>query len=305
MRSARRLKRKSKSEKKLPRVLLFVLVVLAGLFLLFLFLTKKSLWLKDAKFSLVLNGSEEISVVTFDPVASDMTVITIPASLQVDSARGFGKWKLGSIGKLGENEGLPGILLKETIVKNFGFPVYSWMEAEASELLDAGVGKRISSLFLSRKTNLGFVDKLKVSFFLTKIQDSDIKKIDLSSTPYLRKTKLAGGEEGYSLTKTLPASLALVFSDTDIANKKLRVQVLNGSSADVLENVASVVELLGAKVVSELKSEPSEEDCKVVTNEELFGKFLSYTFGCKLSLSNPQSSVDVEIEVGEKFSERF
>lgn len=305
MPSARRFNRHIKNKKKTPRLLFGVFAMFVVLFVTAYFLSTKSFWKQQNKLSIVLNSQYGVTVVTLDPIEHDLTKILIPQTVQVDSARGFGKWKLGSIWQLGENENLEGKLLQETLVKNFGFPVHFWANAEDDIFLKNGVGSVFAFFFKQMKTDLGIVDRIKITLFLVNLKETDIKTIELEGSGYLKKAKLPGGEEGYTVSGLPPAGLALVFSDSETSKKKLRVQVTNRSEISFSNTIFPVVDFLGGKVVSELNQDSSELDCVVSTLERQFGENLSQILGCDFRSIQAPGNVDIEIQVGERFGERY
>lgn len=300
---ARRLARykgsKTKKKKGSFTKWLFVFGVIVLVSLSSLFFVKPKKFTDDGKFSFVVNGEESVSVITFDPDLGDITKITIPAITEIDSARNLGKFKLGNIWKLGENEKIGGKLLQESIVKNFGFPVTAWAASEALALTHGNFFQRITSAFSSYETNLSFGDKIKIAMF--SLKNSKTKEIDLSKTTFLKKTNLIDGEVGYTITKSIPTNLVLIFSDNDVAKKQFKVVVRNASDSGS-SVIPLTIELTGAKIASELKENTSEVFCVVNSVEKTFAKKIAEVFGCSLKLSKPEGNFDLEIFIGEEFS---
>src|SRR3972149_6326651 len=106
-----------------------IYIGLALILIAFFFFNTK-LWKLNQKLGLVINSPDgNVVVMSIDKQNEDITIIEIPATTQLDVARQLGSWRAKSIWTLGENEKLGGALLRETIVKNFHFPVLGWADA--------------------------------------------------------------------------------------------------------------------------------------------------------------------------------
>ena len=119
---------KRKGKRPLARL---IVVALSAVFVLYLVLTTKY-WNSKEKLSMAIISPEGAVVVSvLDPQNGEITNISIPKNTQVEASRQLGTWKIKSIWALGENEKIGGALLKDTVVKNFKFPVSVWADGEA------------------------------------------------------------------------------------------------------------------------------------------------------------------------------
>lgn len=146
--------RKSRSKSKIKiRIILYVLIILGFAFLAFLIF--KILTLE--KF-IYVNKSEDGSA----EIITDSFIYKIPADTELESARGYGKYKLSSLWTLSQKDNI-GKLIPETIAKNFSLPVFLWKDGNRSNL---NVYQKIKIIF--SKVNRS--DEIKINS--TKLSNS-------------------------------------------------------------------------------------------------------------------------------------
>jgi len=294
-----------KKGKKRPLLRLLILPTVVVLFAAYLLLFSKYYSSKE-KLSMVIaspDGSVVVSVL--DPKNDEITNIAIPKNTQVEAARQLGTWKIKSIWELGRNEKLGGVLLKDTIIKNFKFPVSVWVDEGGYGFASGDSLGIIKAMFFPYDTNLGMGDRLRIGVFSLSLTNLKRTEIDLTKTAYLKKVKLTDGEEGYVLSGKLPRDLLVVFSDPEISRLGLKVNIKDASGKlGVAQEVAEVIEVMGAKVAAVTKEPKKQSDCRI-WGSGFFAKDISRLLSCKLEKEPPRGSFDLEIEIGEGFSGRF
>ena len=261
----------------------------------------------DAKISLVISSTEsDVRVVTFDPSLNEVTNILIPGDTQVNVARGLGSWKIKSVWQLGVNEGLDGQLLKETIIKNFHFPITSWAGDSASGFIGGGTSGLVKALVLPYKTNLKLSERLKIAQIYLKAKNTRRVDIDLSQTQTLTKSRLTDGSVGFILTGQISEKLIVAFSDKNMSKEgaNLIIRDLSGSS-NSLNEISSTLEVLGAKVAASLSEESQDIDCIVFAHKKQYAVGLAKVLSCSVSEEPPTGSFDIELVLGSAFARRF
>ncbi len=306
---ARRLKRykssKHKTHIKIPWLYLGIVFLAISLFVLVVcfFILRPKNFDDNSKLSLVINTDENLSIYVIDPAEPEIVKIKIPTETEIDSARDLGKFKAGNIWQLGQNEKIGGKLLQEGIVKNFGFPVSAWADSEADKLFSGNILQKFSVVFSKFDSNLSVGDKFKIALFT--MRNVKKKEIDLSETSFLRKTRFMDGESGYTITQSIPSNLVLVFTDSLVSKKQLKVVLKNASGLSSDNTIPSVIEFSGGKVVSELREDGREIYCEVDSSEKEFAKKIAEVFGCTLKLKKAEGNFDVEITIGKEFLKRY
>lgn len=309
MPAQRRRKLRRKIAVKKGRVKLFAYAMVFALitFPLLYLLTARELFRGGSKLSVAIQDKDgDVIISTFDPVNEEITNITIPRNTQVDVARGLGVWKLGSVWELGENEGLSGRLLAETITYHLKFPVGAWAAWPALGFTHRSPLDALRAVFAPYKTNLKIGDRVAISLFAAQVPNTKRVDINLAETSYLKKTELIDGEEGYVPLETFAPALSAIFADPEISGKTF-VVVIKDATAQGSEayEIGKLLEVLGAKVASIVKEERQDIDCEVLGKEEKQAKKVARLLNCRVNPEALSGSFDLEIKLGEKFSERF
>jgi hypothetical protein len=297
--------KKKKTSKKLNIFLLFLLFFLIIIFGLYLFDNKHCSG--NLKISMVSpDNSGNIIVSTFNKKEKEITLIKIPQNTQLEASRQLGSWKAKSLWQLGVNEKYNGLLLQETVTKNFHFPVSIWADEKASGFVSGNFIKLIKATLFPYKSNLSFGDRLSLFFISFGIQNEKISSYDLSELSILKKTKLTDGEEGYILSKDVPINIMSSFSESISSDFGYMVQIVNATgSRSVAENIGKTIESMGFKITS-IKEESSnnDTDCLIYGKDKEVVKKMSLIYSCTPEINN-NNDFDVVIKLGSKFSKRY
>ena len=306
-RKRKRIRNTSREVRKKKSVFKAAIFLLAILLTVIYFKISGRFWEDDRKTSIVINQEGGgVLVAVFDPHLNEITTIRIPAETEVTVAQQKGKWKLKSVWKLGENEGLDGALLAETISKYFKFPVVAWTDKEAEVIVDIKISEIATFLFSPFKTNLSFVDRLKLTVFSLKIDNTNKIHIELGETGYLKRKTLVDGSRGYGKNGKIPSSLAVIFQDPEISESNLKVIIVDASKrTGFAEEVGELVEALGAKVTAVVKKDLPDIDCTVFSENKKYREIFAQALYCENINSTTESDADVEILIGEKYLKRY
>jgi hypothetical protein len=287
-----------------PKKLLAAVLLMVGFFVFIK--TQTRVWNGEDKVSVAVFDKDRVVVATFDPGAQEITSIIIPGETQVDSARELGTFRIKNIWRLGENEKIGGVLLSETVTKNFKFPTGSWADAPALAYSTGETAKALGIVFKSFSTNLGIGDKLAMALFSLRVKNTNRVEIDLAKTGYLKEAKLLDGESGYLVSGKPPQELAAIFADPQIARGSIRIEIINetGEASDP-EAVAQILEVIGGKVSSLVKGDIQDYDCTVLGANRSDIKKIAKVLGCNREDKAPEGNFDLEVRLGKRFAERF
>lgn len=263
-------------------LLAFVAVIVFGIYLAF----TNSIWNGKDKFSyFTLTQNSDIVVTVLDPRLSEITKITIPADTEVNVSRDYGLLRIKNVWQMGINEKVGGSLLAQTISKNFLFPVKYWWNSD--------------------ETNLGRIDKFRISLFVKRVKSVNVNEIDMGKNSYLKKVKLADGESGYQLQGPMSPRLTAFFEDSFLSDKNIRIKITDHSGkVGLTDNLGLLLEVIGGKVVSvEKKDVDKDLDCLVGGTNLKAIENVTDLYGC--TLSKDKSNFDLEVKIGQKFASRF
>jgi hypothetical protein len=287
----------------IKKLLILVVLLVASFGLI---KTQTRVWNGRDKISIAINSADRITISTFDPQTSEITNIYIPAETQVEASRELGTFRIKNIWRLGENEKVGGVLLSETITKNFKFPVVSWAESPALAFSSGDGAEVLKVLFSAFSTNLGLGDKLALGIFSVRVKNSNRVEIALAETAYLKKARLIDGEDGFLISGRPPQGVVSVFADPDISASSLRVIIKNetGETSDA-ESASEIIEVLGGKVSSLVRGERQDYDCLLLGRQRGVTKKVAAPLGCEVSRESPEGNFDLELRLGKGFAERF
>lgn len=272
---------RKKKEKKLS-LLKWVIagIVLLAVGLLVFFLRTRH-WNHDGKLAVVIDRGQDVVISLYDSKGGSQVEVVIPGNTQVLAAYGLGTWKLGSLWKLGVDEKIGGSLITRSISKNFGLPVFvSW-------------------------DNLSPGDKIKTKLF-SFLNRNSRDTIYLKETSYLKKTVFLDGESGYLVNKDVPEEVSSLFSDQEEFGNLLKAKITDSTgSFGVANKVGRIIETMGIKVAAISKGDDPGFNCKVVgKNKELVRK-VALILGCSRTETEDSTAFDLEIDLGEKFTQGF
>jgi hypothetical protein len=295
-------------EKRNPKRLriIFILAFIAITITLFLRFDRRY-WNGEDKLALVIQAdSGGLIVANFDPSLGEITTVDIPAEAQLSVSRQLGDWKASSLWSLGEDKGLGGKLLSESVLRYFHFPVYLWAGKGAEGLLSTNPISITKAAIYPVKTNLSFMDRLSLAVFALRIPNSRRVDIPLKDTPYLRKTTLPDGSVGYKKTQSMPNSLLAVFSDSVLADSEYRASIIDETGENgVASDTGDILSILGAKLALVKKGEEEDYDCSVASSDEKVAEKIAQVFSCKEQSTLSQDSNVIEMRIGKGFADRF
>jgi hypothetical protein len=306
-RAKKRIRKSSRVVRNKRPVFKLGMVLFVLLLSVIFFRISGKVWKNDRKTSLVINQEEgDVLVAIFDPYLKEITTISIPAETQVEVAQQKGKWRLKSVWKLSENEGLKGELLAETITKYFKFPVIAWADESAVAVVDMKLLEIIKFLFSPIETNLSFFDRLKLTIFSLNVDNTNRVYIDLSKTNYIKSKILVDGNQGFVKSGTIPSNIAIIFQDPEISDNSVKVIIKDASKRiGFAEEIGELVEALGAKVIAVKKEDKPGIDCEVSSLNKKYREVFSQALYCKNISSTTERDADVEILIGENYFKRY
>jgi hypothetical protein len=272
-------RKKKKEQKGLFRwILIFVLLIAAGISIFFL---RAKYWNSKGKLAVVGSYGQDVEVFLYDAKRGVRTDIVIPGNTQVLAAYGLGTWKLSSLWKLGEDEKIGGSLMVKTISKNFGFPVFTW------------------------KDNLSAGDRLRIGIF-NFLNRGSKDAIFLNETGFLKKTVFMDGEKGYLVNSNIPEEISSLFSDEDEFGSLLKAKITDATgSYGTAAKVGGIIETMGIKVASISKDSNLNFGCRIVGKNIKLIRKAALILGCTDTEIKTSNAFDLDIYLGEKFTQEF
>jgi len=303
---ARRRNRREKNKERQRRYpfVRYILLTALVVFLVVLFSFGGRVFKGDRKLVMVIPSNEAITISIFDPAINEITSVSVPATTEVDVSRNLGKWRIGSVWELGENEKLGGRLLAETVIKNFYAPATSWFSEKGLAYIEASPVNILSAIFSPGDTNLNFMDRVHLALFSLKVKEFKKTSLDLTETTFLAATKLRDGQEGYTVSKSIPQRLLVLFSDDFLVKGGGKAFITNSTGNPYFaKDLGKIIEVIGAKVVSVSNESEGDYDCVVVSSDKNIVQTIVTAFDCKYVKGGREG--EIEIRIGEQFEKRF
>lgn len=281
-------------------------VVLSGLFLLFVlifssFLIRQVIKLKSSSFwriyranFIVTGGKPTLKIISLSPDKSFLSLL--PENRVVEVTRGFGKYELGKIRRLGEGEGNKGsALLRETVQENYSLPILGYFDGD-NLIQEEKILLKPQYLFLLYRTWKG------------KIR-TDLKREDLV---VLWFKAFFTSKDRYQFINYNEDDFTPLFKDQKVRDESLAIEILNSTGQDGLAKKASLIlENIGGRVIRLSDFESKYENCQILLNNRRYKNsytlnLLKKTFNCWVGTRGKEEErSDITIILGEDYWERL
>lgn len=259
---------------------------------------KKDVWndffenplVRGEKINFVGLTEEKIYLISFIPEEKSWVFLSLPNSVYLDTVYNYGKYKVGTLLKLGEIEKRGEKILQESIKENWAFPTDGYLVFSESNLNSK---KEVFKNFLTalrnkNKNNFSLVERIFLVWQINKVKDKDFIFLDGEKTGFLKEFSLPDGSKGFEIDKEkFLKFVSQYFKDFKLIEENLAIAVWNGTSHQGLaEGRAKIIEMLGGRIVEVANSSAQiKESCLLLTSE---GNKKKYTTQKLLKIFNCQ-----------------
>lgn len=282
---------------------------------------KKSVWDGKNNINLVIQG-ERIFIYTYHPDDEILNIISLPNDLYLETARGYGEYKLKNIYQLGGVEKIGGgELLRMSLQNLFVAPIDGQIikiKNEKLKMKNKNLEKgKLTSLYLCLltrrcETNLSVWDLIRVFSHLNKLKFNNINLVKIEETILFKKEKLADGSEVFRLeTLQIDDFSQRYFTDKKFLNEGLKLSILNATNYPGLaKNVSRLLKNIGGEMVSSKDADQVfDRSILYYSNEEqkktYSFKKISQIFQIEQVLWDSQIEGDVRLVLGKDYLERY
>jgi len=264
----------SKSFNPLGILVPVLIVVIAGIFFKLYLFSRESKLLNLARYNFIV--LEPLTFYSLNPKEKTAIKIVLPPNLYVDSAFGYGQYKLKSVYELGELDKRGGEVLLATVSEMLGVPVDGYIDS--------------LNLKKTYNTNLNYLDLALLGIKYVEIGEGKIKNLDLSALDVLPDLVLADG----STVQTFdPLKFDFLtqgsFHEETLILENQDLEVLNvGEVAGLGNKAARILGNIGLKVVNVANAQIPIGDCEVKADvNSLTARRIAQIFGCKVLQKEP------------------
>lgn len=292
-------------------LLVILLLVLGSAFKIFSSWQGR-VWRGEQRFTVIV-AVRDPQVFSFDPASGRLTTTTIPRATELEASHGYGSFFAGSLWSLGQQEGLGGEVLANSIKKNFAVPADAWIGGGGEALfaprvlaLPGALKEGLISAGLA--TNLTFFDRVALLMRVAGTSTFNRQEINLKNSRVIQKINLSDGEEAYKvIPEQAKVAFEKAFRDEQVFREAKTVSVVNTSGKTGLGGeVARLISVLGTRVISVKDAEKKVENCLVSAGSESLDsasvKRIAQLLGCSVQKADTEV---IEVFLGEDFSRRF
>lgn len=267
----------SKRRRKLKSVLIIIvsLLIVASL----IFTAGRSPFIWQERISLVW-VTDPVWVTTYHSKTGILGLIRIPSQTYVDVPKGFGRYKIGVLWKLGRIENKQSNILAAAVQRYLAVPIDGWVEIDRQPpSLDGKpeevFNKLLSSLALHLKDNtsfsttITFLDRIIIWLIMKKVKPADIVYVDLAKEQVMTKAKLADGSVvEVGSPELIDKISSRLFWEEQMRQSPLVFRVYNGSNIKGYANqVARILTNMGLHVVGITNTSP-RNNCQLETPQD-------------------------------------
>lgn len=250
-----------------------------GLFFItffYYFLRQGQFWDSTSRMRVLL-GSQNLDAqyILIDPKRGEVSVYGIDNSEEVEAAYGLGKWKIGSLWKLGlqENKG-GGEMLAKSLIRGYGLPVEGYLQY-------GGPVEPFSlarSLIFAKETNMYLRDRLTLAWFILHTRISNESTLTQSKI-ILTAEELSAVTDGIVTITNTP-------SLTDRQSKSVSILVSN----------------LGGKVLDFSTLQDNLDQYCSVSGKSVFAQKLAHILNCSYTKTDDPNT---HLALGNAFAKNF
>lgn len=243
--------------------LIATILVLVGLFLLGFRFHAARIW-RGERVSLVVQDLEAdqqgsgVYLMSLLPREHSLVVLSFPEELKVDAIGGYGEWRIGSIYRLGELEGVGGILLRKSIAEFLGTHLDGWLLVP-HELLPASQNPQkvlrkalVEALGRREMTNLGIYDLVRILLTTYTLEQASTRSINLADTGVLERDPDPDNTYSWRPDVALLDRLTQeLLNHPEMVREDMPIAVVNSTAHRGLgKQVARTIRNMGGDVVS-------------------------------------------------------
>ena len=304
IRKKRKIKKKS-GKKNIIRISIFWIIFVSILLFIWISLFSGSVWEKKSKLVLVrAKTTDSVDLLIFDPSNSEVVEFVIPEGTEVEVVGNLGIRKIGKLWDLSVDENKEGLLLRNTIEKNFLLPVDGWIGPDTNPI-SANYFDKIKFVLIGNNTNLNLRDRLKIIIFLLKNPKSDVRQ-NFKDFSFLKEGIGEDGKHNYQINGEITERIRAYFSEKYFFENNYKIMIKRGPENSYLsEKVGKIIEILGAKpAYSTYNSDLEIEGCIIYTKDLYLSTKLTNIFNCKL-MDKKEGVFDAVIYIGSGLEKEF
>ena len=249
---------------------------------------KSYTWNKQSSYNIafiseVNSQNPDISVVSLHPTSQKATILHLSSNIYADVPNGYGKWRLGSVYNLGNEENPPiGVpILKQTLSKLLALPIDGIVLLPTStkfnsteEVVESFRKNRIPDIFYLSKieSDLTKWEAFELYRAMSKVRADKITSLDFERSTITESKLLPDSSRVLGVnTVRLDLFIRANLADQKIVEENIPVAIFNATTQPGLaQDVARFVTNMGGNVIIIQNLDSNQKKSAVIlTNSEL------------------------------------
>ena len=270
-------------------------------------------WLAEEPYNLALQTPDQnqITFLSLDPTTDTITLLSFPPDLVILTAYGYGDYKVESLLKLGQIEGLDHLLLTSSLQQTLGLPVYTMVKLDSSINSSSWQRELKTNLLLKSLTsNFPLKDAIKLTRQLNAVRPDKVDYIDLATSRLVYEDLLRDESLVLRLDlKRLDGFVSSNLSSSAYRTNQPTVAVINTTPEPGLASRATrILVNTGVDVVSQSDNRDHLKISKIIINtpelkNSITTKLLSYLFSPQIEEGSTDSyRADIVLFLGTDYA---
>jgi hypothetical protein len=285
---------------------------------------------KNEHASTIILGGDPLLVVSRLPGTRFATVVSIPSTLLFDGVRGYGRYSLEALLKLGIIDQVGAQLVRETLSESLAVPIEGFIglnspkkaskesKENVSRIVSVFCGFRCIVRFIRGSeflTDLSFVQYARATLFFGRLSESDIQFIDIIERNSISEVEESDGVSVSVFdTKKYDSYVPNIFENLSLRKEAIRVRVINATSMTGLaDRFSRKLSRVGALPVAVESAQDRElKQCElsgVKTNRSLLSLTASYLkeiYDCTVNQKElSDGRVDLTVRIGTMYERLY
>ncbi len=273
------------------------------------------------RYTAVITGNPFL-VVSWNRSDDSIIAISIPATVRIDGAYGYGTYSLEALHKLDIMDKRDGKLLLTSLSDALGYPVDTYLDMSTgkrlltndtrSDFRDVWSFSHVFNSILGQRGSLPPVEFFGLVKTAMSVRDEKLQTFDLGLIPgVIVDEQLPDQTTADTLDADRVADVVTgLFEDTDIRQERLRVALFNTTSMQGIgQKAAKLLSTMGMFIVSVTNDSTERSTCLVRTKKEFEQsktvRVIRDLYRCSLQSTQDPLRSDVDVYIGYDFASRY
>ncbi len=261
---------------------------------------------------------DPVMVVTWDQRKQEVFLLSLPAATRIDATRGYGRYSLDALWKLGDMDGRPGSVLRESVEDALGLPIPWYLKPSRSDAAPAGIDflRQLFSvqsmwavLVGATRSNIAPPRFLVLAISALFLRANQVVMVPVQSA--IGTEMLPDGtREPILMPERMDSLVGTDFEEAPVRAEGLSVALYNTTDMPTLgQRAARILSHAGALVVTVGNDQPVGDGCIVRGKKELLAgatvRFIRRYFGCSVQVAEEVQRADILVYLGKDFEMRY